>query len=287
MATEVREVGDAREAGRSVAQWFNAVGITLIHVGTVYAFWRGGDIELLAMAVGFYFVRMFAITGVYHRYFAHRAYKTSRIFQLFLALLGTSATQKGPLWWAAAHRLHHKYSDTPEDVHSPKQRGFWYAHIGWWMGRDHEKTQWKQIKDFAQYPELVFLEKGHLLGVLACMALATAIRGFDGFLWGYVVSTCFLLHGTFTINSLAHVFGSRRYATTDTSRNNFWLALLTMGEGWHNNHHHYMNSANQGFFWWEIDVTYYVLKGLEKIGLIWDVKKPPRHIVEDALRGDA
>src|SRR5450432_2389560 len=166
---------------RSVAQWFNAVGITLIHAGTVYAFWRGGDIELVAMAVAFYVVRMFAITGVYHRYFAHRAYKTSRIFQLLLAMLGTSATQKGPLWWAAAHRVHHKYSDMPEDVHSPKQRGFWYAHIGWWMGRDHEKTQWKQIKDFAQYPELVFLEKGHLLGVFACMGLATAIRGFDGF----------------------------------------------------------------------------------------------------------
>jgi len=266
--------------GRSLAQWFNAVGITLIHGGTIYAFWRGADIKLVTMAVAFYFVRMFAITGVYHRYFAHRAYKTSRIFQFLLALLGTSATQKGPLWWAAAHRVHHKYSDTPRDVHSPKLRGFWYSHVGWWLGRDHEETEWKQIKDFASYPELVFLEKGHLIGVFACMGLATWLRGLDGFLWGYVVSTCFLLHGTFTINSLAHVYGSRRYETTDTSRNNFWLALITMGEGWHNNHHHHMNSANQGFFWWEIDVTYYILKGLEKIGLIWDVKKAPQHILE-------
>jgi len=236
------------------------------------------------MAVIFYFVRMFAVTGAYHRYFAHRAYKTSRVFQFLLALLGTSATQKGPLWWAAAHRVHHKYSDTPEDVHSPKQRGFWYSHMGWWLGREHEQTQWKQIKDFAQYPELVFLEKGHVLGVFASMGLAAAIGGFDGFLWGYVVSTCFLLHGTFTINSLAHVFGSRRYETTDTSRNNFWLALITMGEGWHNNHHHHMNSANQGFFWWEIDVTYYILKGLEKIGLIWDVRKAPQHVLDGSPR---
>jgi stearoyl-CoA desaturase (Delta-9 desaturase) len=266
--------------GRSLAQWFNAVGITLIHVGTAYAFWRGGNAKLVTMAALFYLVRMFAVTGVYHRYFAHRAYKTSRVFQFLLALLGTSATQKGPLWWAAAHRVHHKYSDTPQDVHSPGQRGFWYSHMGWWLGRDHEETQWKQIKDFASYPELVFLEKGHLLGVFACMGLATLMGGFDGFLWGYVVSTCFLLHGTFTINSLAHVFGSRRYETTDTSRNNFWLALITMGEGWHNNHHHHMNSANQGFFWWEIDVTYYILKGLESIGLIWDVKKAPRHILD-------
>jgi stearoyl-CoA desaturase (delta-9 desaturase) len=266
-------------ARRSPGQLFNAVGITLIHIGTVYAFWRGADRGLVAMAVVFYFARMFAVTGAYHRYFAHRTYKTSRVFQFVLALVGTSATQKGPLWWAATHRLHHKYSDTVDDVHSPKQRGFWYSHMGWWLGRDHEATQWSQIKDFAKYPELVFLESWHVLGVFACMAIAAAMRGFDGFLWGYVVSTCFLLHGTFTINSLAHVYGSRRYETSDTSKNNLWLALITMGEGWHNNHHHYMGSANQGFFWWEIDLTYYLLKALEKIGLVWDVKKAPQHVV--------
>jgi stearoyl-CoA desaturase (delta-9 desaturase) len=124
------------------------------------------------------------------------------------------------------------------------------------------------------------LDTWHILGVFLCMAIAVAIRGWDGFLWGYVVSTCALMHGTFTINSLAHVFGSRRYATTDTSRNNFWLALITMGEGWHNNHHHYMNSANQGFFWWEIDLSYYVLRGLSLVGLIWDVRKPPQRVLE-------
>jgi len=268
---------------RSVGQWVNAVGIVLIHVGTFVAIARGTDWGLVALATSFYFVRMFAVTGVYHRYFAHRAYKTSRAFQFVLALLGTSATQKGPLWWASSHRLHHRYSDTPRDIHSPKQRGFWHAHMGWWLGREHEATDWKQIKDFAKYPELVFLERWHIVGVLACMAVATALRGWDGFLWGYVVSTCALLHGTFTINSLAHVYGSRRYETPDTSRNNFALALLTMGEGWHNNHHHYMNSANQGFFWWEVDMSYYILKGLESVGLIWDVKKSPRHFVQPAV----
>ena len=278
---EIAEVPPSRATERSAGQWFNAVGITLIHVGTVYAFVRGADRGLIAMAVAFYFVRMFAMTGVYHRYFAHRTYKTSRLFQFLLALLGTSATQKGPLWWAATHRIHHKYSDTEKDVHSPKQRGFWYAHMGWWLGRDHEETQWTQIKDFSRFKELVFIDRWHVLGVFACMGIAAAMRGFDGFLWGYVVSTCFLLHGTFTVNSLAHVFGARRYETTDTSRNNWWLALITMGESWHNNHHHYMRSANQGFFWWEIDVTYYLLKGLEKLGLVWDVKKTPRHIVEN------
>jgi stearoyl-CoA desaturase (delta-9 desaturase) len=204
------------------------------------------------------------------------------VLQFLLALLGTSATQKGPLWWAAAHRAHHKYSDTEKDIHSPKQRGFWYAHMGWWLGTEHEETHWNLIGDFTKYPELLWLERWHVVGVAACMAIATALRGFDGFLWGYVVSTCLLLHGTFTINSLAHVYGSRRYETEDTSRNNFWLALITMGEGWHNNHHHYQASANQGFYWWEIDVSYYVLKALEKLGLVWGVKKAPRHVVKKA-----
>jgi stearoyl-CoA desaturase (delta-9 desaturase) len=267
-------------ARRSFGQVFNAVGIVLIHVGTVYAFWRGASFGLVGMAALFYFVRMFAVTGVYHRYFSHRTYKTSRLFQFLLAFLGTSVTQKGPIWWASAHRRHHKYSDTEKDIHSPKQRGFWYAHMGWWLSRDHEQTDWSQVRDLAKFPEIVFLEKWHVLGVFACMGIAAAWRGFDGFLWGYVVSTCFLMHGTFTINSLAHVYGSRRYQTTDTSRNNLWLALITMGEGWHNNHHHYMNSANQGFYWWEIDMSYYILKALEKTGLIWDVRKAPKNVVE-------
>jgi stearoyl-CoA desaturase (delta-9 desaturase) len=270
--------------GRSLSQWFNAAGILLIHIGTAYAIWRGASVRLVGLAVGFYFVRMFAITGVYHRYFAHRTYKTSRLVQFFLALLGTTATQKGPLWWASTHRVHHKYSDTPKDVHSPRQRGFWYSHMGWWLGRDHESTNWKYIRDFSKYPELRFLDQWHVLGVFACMGAAVAFGGWAGFLWGYVVSTCALMHGTFTINSLAHVFGSRRYETTDTSRNNLWLALITMGEGWHNNHHHYQASANQGFFWWEIDLSYYILKALEGAGLIWDVKKPPRHVLENMTR---
>lgn len=262
------------------ATWFNKVGITLIHVGTLIAFARGVDRGLVGLAVGFYFLRMFAITAGYHRYFAHRAYKTSRVFQFLLALVGTSATQKGALWWAATHRIHHRWSDTERDVHSPKQRGFWYAHIGWWLGGEHEKTDLRLISDFAKYPELRFLDRFHVVGVALVMAISYWARGVDGFLWGYVVSTCFLLHGTFTINSLSHVFGSRRYATTDTSRNNALLAIVTMGEGWHNNHHHYMNSANQGFYWWEIDASYYLLRALAAVGVVWDLKKPPKHVLE-------
>jgi stearoyl-CoA desaturase (delta-9 desaturase) len=265
---------------------FNFAGILAIHVWTVVAFVRGPTARLVALAVGLYVVRMFAITGAYHRYFAHRAFKTSRLMQLFLAVLGTTATQKGPLWWASTHRVHHRFSDTERDVHSPGRRGIVWSHIGWWLSREHEATRTDLIRDFAGYPELRLVDRWSVLGPLGLIALLAACGGYDAFLWGYVVSTCFLLHATFTINSLAHVFGTRRYATTDTSRNNLFLALLTMGEGWHNNHHHYMNSASQGFFWWEVDVTFYILKALEKVGLVWDVRGVPEHVLRKNLLAD-
>jgi stearoyl-CoA desaturase (delta-9 desaturase) len=200
-----------------------------------------------------------------------------------LAFLGTTAVQKGPLWWGSTHRKHHKYSDTERDVHSPVRKGFFYSHMGWWLGREHEQTDIRRINDFAGYPELRWLDKYHVVGPFVLMGLLLFLGSVDAFLWGFVVSTCFLLHGTFTINSLAHVFGSRRYATTDTSRNNPWLALITMGEGWHNNHHHYMNSARQGFFWWELDASYYVLRVLAALGIVWDLREVPERMLRRNL----
>jgi len=273
----------AGRLSRPVVFYFDRLGIVLIHVGTVVALCGRTSRGVIALAVAFYVVRMFGITAGYHRYFAHRAFKTSRWFQFVLALLGTTASQKGPLWWAAAHRDHHRYSDTVRDVHSPIQHGFWHAHMGWWFGRKYEELDSDKIKDFARYPELRFLDRWYHLGVFGCMAAAAAIAGWDGFLWGYVVSTCALMHGTFAINSLAHVYGSRRYATTDTSRNNLWLAIVTLGEGWHNNHHHYMSSANQGFFWWELDLSYYVLRLLSWLGVVWEVRTPPAHVINARL----
>jgi stearoyl-CoA desaturase (delta-9 desaturase) len=271
--------------GGRLGYGFDRAGIVLIHVGTVVAFFGPIDLGLVGLALASYVVRMFAITAGYHRYFSHRAFRTSRVFQFLLALLGTSATQKGPLWWAAAHRRHHKYSDTPDDMHSPMQRGFWYAHMGWWFGRKNDETAIEWVPDFARYAELRFLDRYYHVGVFAWMGLALALRGWDGFLWGYVVSTFALMHGTFCINSLAHVYGSRRYDTSDTSRNNWWLAILTLGEGWHNNHHRYMSSARQGFYWWEVDATYYVLKILSWLGIVWDLRAPlPRLLRADEPR---
>jgi len=239
-----------------------------------------------ALALGAYFVRMIVVTAGYHRYFAHRSFKTSRAFQFLLALGAQSAAQKGVLWWASHHRWHHKYSDTPKDVHSAKLRGFWYSHIGWIMGPEWDKTDRSMVGDLAKFPELRVLDR-HGIHLLPTIALALAfllLGGAHALVWGYFVSTVLLWHGSFSVNSLAHLWGKRRYATGDDSRNNLALALLTTGEGWHNNHHHYQSSANQGFHWWEIDVTFYVLKLLQALGLIWDLRRPPPEVISEAPR---
>ncbi len=238
--------------------------------------WRG-----VALAGGSYFVRMFVVTAAYHRYFAHRAFKTSRLFQFILALGAQSAAQKGVLWWASHHRWHHKYSDTPKDVHSAKLRGFWYSHIGWIAREDWTETDPAMVSDLSKFPELRFLDHASI-EILPTVALALAflfIGGAHGLVWGFFVPTVLLWHGSFSINSIAHLFGKRPYPTADDSRNNWLLAILTNGEGWHNNHHHYQSSANQSFHWWQIDVTYYLLRIMEVFGLVWDLRVPPPEVV--------
>jgi len=254
-----------------------------IHAGCALALYTGASAVDVALCLGLFWIRLFGITGGYHRYFSHKAFKTSRAMQFVLALLGCSAVQKGPLWWAGGHRRHHRYSDQPEDLHSPR-RGVWWAHQGWIFSGDFEETELDRIRDFAAYPELVWLNRWHVVVPLALAIGCYAVSGLGGLVWGFFISTTLLWHSTYTINSLAHRFGSQRYETGDDSRNNLWLALLTLGEGWHNNHHHYMASARQGFFWWEIDVTYYVLRAMQAIGLIWDVREPPAQIVRPKER---
>jgi stearoyl-CoA desaturase (delta-9 desaturase) len=245
-----------------------AIGIAITGIS-----WLG-----LAWCAALYIPRMFFVTGAYHRYFSHRSFKTSRWFQFVLALGAAFTGQKGPLWWAAHHRVHHKLSDMPGDLHSVKQSGFWWAHMGWILARDLEGTDQSRIKDFAKYPELRWLDRYWMLPPVAAGVIAFAIGGFFGLVWAFAVPQVLCWHGTFTINSLSHLWGGRRYETEDDSRNNLVLALITMGEGWHNNHHHYQVAARQGFYWWEIDCTYYVLKGLSAAGLIWDLHGVPEHI---------
>jgi stearoyl-CoA desaturase (Delta-9 desaturase) len=253
---------------------FWAVHVVAV-VGAIVVGWSWAAFAWLA---GSYAVRMFAITAGYHRYFAHRTYKTSRAFQLVLAVLAMSSAQQGVLWWAAHHRNHHKESDQPDDTHSPVQRGFWWSHVAWILAPRNRVTHLDRIRDFARYPELRWLDRHDLFVAVAWGFVLYGIGGATALFWGHFLSLVATWHATFCINSLAHVWGSRRYATGDDSRNNALLAVMTLGEGWHNNHHHYQRSARQGFFWWELDVTYYVLKLLEKLRIVRDVEGVPRHV---------
>lgn len=262
--------------------WLQSVPFFGVHLVALTAPLVGVRWSYIILAVGLYYTRMLAITAGFHRYFSHRSFKTSRVGQFLLALVGTMSVQKGVLWWSALHRHHHKNSDTEDDIHSPSRHGFWWAHCGWILARRYEATDFEAIKDFARYPELRWLNKWHLAPSVLLAVLLFVIGGLEWLIWGFFVSTTMLWHGTFTINSLAHLFGRRRYRTADTSRNSFLLALLTLGEGWHNNHHRYEVSCRQGFRWWEIDVTYYGLKVLSWFGIVWDLRKPPYDLVPDA-----
>ncbi|MEO0323221.1 MAG: acyl-CoA desaturase [Myxococcota bacterium] len=262
------------------------VPFLVCHLVVLGAFFTGVTWQAVALCAVLYFVRMFGVTAGYHRYFAHRSFKTSRVFQFVLAFIATSSAQKGALWWAAHHRRHHKYSDQEGDVHSPVREGFLWSHMGWLFVDGSEETDLARIRDFAKYPELRFLNRFQLLPptllALACLAIA----GLPGLFIGFFLSTVLLWHGTFLINSLAHVVGSRRFETKDESRNNLWLALITLGEGWHNNHHRHQASCRQGFYWWEIDVTYYVLFLLSKVRIVWDLRAVPEKVLEEGRQAD-
>jgi len=259
--------------------WFASSPFIAIHLVAFATPWLAPATPgLIGLAVAAYLVRMFGITAGYHRYFAHRAYRTSRAFQFLLAFIGGTSAQKGALWWAAHHRDHHRDSDTPDDIHSPVQRGFWWSHLGWFLSTRYNATKLERIKDLARYPELRFLDRFHALPP-ATLALALFLAGgWPALLWGFFVSTTVLWHGTFLINSMAHVIGRQRYQTGDESRNSFSLALVTLGEGWHNNHHFYPTTANQGWFWWELDLSFLALKVLSVVGVVRDLRTPPERI---------
>jgi stearoyl-CoA desaturase (delta-9 desaturase) len=234
--------------------------------------------QLLLMALASYVIRMWAVSMGYHRYFSHRSFKTSRAFQFLMAWVGAAAVQNGPLWWASWHRLHHKHSDTPEDVHSPVQRGFWHAQAGWYYDGEHMKADFANVSDLAKYPELMFVESHGWLPPLTWIAGCYALAGWAGIAWGFMIPTLVVLHCVGLVNSLGHVWGSQRYDTGDGSRNNALLAVLTFGDGWHNNHHRCMVSARHGFRWWEIDLNYYALRVLQACGVVWDLRMPTRAI---------
>ncbi len=271
MSTSITRPADER------VNWKTSIPFLAIHLTPLLAIFTGVTWKAVIFGLVAYYGRMFFITAGYHRYFSHRSYKTGRAFQFVLAFGGSMAAQKGALWWASHHRLHHRFSDTDRDIHSP-QKGFWWSHVGWILCDKYKDTDYDLIKDFAKYPELVWLNKNDWVGPWVLAITSYLVAGWSGLVIGFFTSTILLWHGTFTVNSLNHVFGRRRYATTDTSRNSAILALWTMGEGWHNNHHYYAASVRQGFFWWEYDVTYTILKGLSYLRIVRDLKVPPARV---------
>jgi stearoyl-CoA desaturase (delta-9 desaturase) len=260
--------------------WRAAALFVAMHVGAVIGVallgisWSG-----IALAAVLYALRMFALTAGVHRSFAHRSFKTSRAMQFALAIVATASAQLGVLWWASQHRLHHRHTEGEKDPHS-RRRGLWWAHVGWFLVHTHDDTRWDQIPDFTKYPELRWLDRHYFVPVIALAGGLLAFGGLPAVVWGFCVSTVLVWHAMFSLNSVGHWLGSRRYRTRDDSRNNALVALATFGEGWHNNHHYYPGSARNGFYWWELDVSYYVLRVFEAVGLVWDLR-----VVPDEVRG--
>ena len=256
----------------------SSIPFLALHLMPLLAIFTGVSRTDLILCAALYLGRMFFITAGYHRYFAHRSYKMARVPQFLMALGGSTAAQKGPLWWAAHHRDHHRYADTDRDIHSPS-KGFWWSHVGWFLSNRFKATNVDGIRDFARYPELRWLDRHDWVGPWALGIATFLVFGWSGLVVGFFTSTIFLWHGTFLVNSVAHVFGRRRYETDDTSRNSLLVALATGGEGWHNNHHHYPASARQGFFWWEIDPTWYGLRMLSWVGIVRGLRTPPERVL--------
>jgi stearoyl-CoA desaturase (delta-9 desaturase) len=280
--------------GPQKVDWLRILPFVVLHVACLGVIWVGWSPVAVGVAVGLYALRMFAVTAFYHRYFSHRAFKTSRVGQFLFAVLGNSAVQRGPLWWAAHHRKHHRHSDEAPDVHSPHVHSLAWSHIGWITSKENFYTDLAQVPDFARYPELRYLDRFNVvvpvLLALSLYALGSVLpaswgtSGAQMVIWGFFISTTFLFHASCSINSLAHLVGKRRYETSDDSRNNWWLALLTFGEGWHNNHHRYPAAVRQGHRWYEVDLSGYILWLMSRVGIVWDLNPLPKHVREGRLK---
>ena len=290
-------VGSIRKDEESI-QLLECTPLAIMHLALIGLFFVGFSWTAFWICFGLYFLRVFALTGGYHRYFSHSSYKTSRVFQFILAWVGASSAQMGPLWWASHHRHHHQYSDTEQDIHSPTRRGFFWSHIGWLLCRRYGAGELSRVQDYAKFPEIRFIDRFHSIPALGLgiglFILGAALErsapglgtsGWQLVMWGFFLSTVLVYHVTFAVNSLTHMIGRARFDTGDDSRNSFLIAMLTFGEGWHNNHHRYPISTRQGFYWWEIDVTYYILKVLSWLRIVWDLRPPAPQVYVEANGG--
>ncbi len=288
------ELNNGENADSRKINWVRCIPFVILHIACIGVIWTGWSVTALVVCLFLFWLRMFAITAFYHRFFSHRSFKASRGWQFVFAVMGNTACQRGPLWWASHHRKHHKHPDQEADLHSPIQQRFLFSHVGWLMTEEGFKTDYSVIKDLARFPELRFLNRFDILVPVLFTILvyvvgeligtywpSTGTNGWQMLVWGFFISTVLLFHATFTINSLGHVWGSRRFNTKDHSRNNPWLAFLTLGEGWHNNHHRFAVSTRQGFYWWELDISYCLLKIMSWFGIVSDLNPVPARILEE------
>ena len=288
------EITDEPDDLENKVEWFRCLPFIVIHLLAVLAFFYPVTLYGIALALFSYSIRMFTITAFYHRYFSHRSFKTGRFMQFIGGFIACSAGQRGPLWWAAHHRRHHRHSDTDKDIHSPHTKGVFWSHTLWFMTDYAVPTLLKEIPDWVKFPELRFINRFdwipvvmlglgcYLLGTVEWFHTLTGLTGLTTFIWGFLIPTVFLYHATFAVNSITHLFGKKRFDTGDESRNNAFIALITFGEGWHNNHHFFPGSARQGFFNGEFDITYYILKLLSLFGLVSDLRPVPAWVKDKA-----
>ena len=269
------------------------LGMGIFHLGCLGAFWTGVSPAALTVALILYLVRGFGITAGYHRLLAHRSFRAGRPVQFLLALAGSLATQGGPLWWVAHHRSHHRYTETDRDIHSPRTQGFWRSHMGWMLSAESFRENGANARDLYRVPELKFLQQHYVWIVLgqgaAIYALGTGLAalgvetsGPQMLVWAWFIATVALWHATFMVNSVCHLWGSRPFDADDASTNNWLVAVLALGEGWHNNHHKFAYSARHGLEWWQFDLTWVLLRGMEKLGLVSELRRPRRRMLERA-----
>ena len=259
-------------------------------------FWVVQASALLVFAVPFrwaflglwaasHFLRAIGLTLVFHRYLAHRAFRMNRVARFVWTFIGTAAMQKGPLWWAGHHVNHHRFADREGDPHSPMISGFYYAHVGWFLhDTKHDRVEATNpvIRDFSTVPEIAWLDRYFFLPPAALAATLFLAGGWPWLVYGFCLPTMTLAHATFAINTVNHMFGSRRFDTLDESRNNPLTAFFAVGEGWHNNHHRYQRAARNGFYWWEFDPTWYTIRAMAAVGLGGDIQPVPERIYEEA-----
>ena len=259
----------------STVNWLTAAIMVLFHVGAVAAFWFTTWTNVVVALVLHWFAVGLGISLGYHRLHTHRGFKTSKAFEYFLAVCGTLTLEGGPIFWVATHRVHHQHSDQDGDPHTPRDGGFW-AHMGWILFGDthHNDTavMSKYAPDLGSDPFYRWLNTYHYVPLTVVGFVLLAIGGWPMVLWGIFLRVVFGLHGTWLVNSATHMWGSRRFMTRDDSRNSWWVALLTFGEGWHNNHHAHPVSARHGLAWYEFDMTWITLKVLKAFGIVREVK---------------